>query len=618
MYHGGQIFDLSHGVAQHATKALERQTCSSQATNQVRKEHTWDHALANLSQATTISIGAEQGAWIQVRGIVDPLAEDAPRLAGALEALSARLQASVMLQLQPAPLEKEPVRKFTRTALPSGSAYDGFAALARFDELVSDDILTLEVTTPSCWSVTARKSDIDLDNLRRVDVLKHGGHIDVEYELQSVYLEGAAMIGEKAASGLQLELLEGTSVLGETIVMQNMGYFALEARFGGVLLRTKPGISNETLALVESGSNFNEFDRSFGQDGVVMRLDKWLLPNIKLGCQLRPGQKVSNLFDNSKGRPKSLKRKASRARGNFNASLEGSCPTIHVFSVASGHLYEKLLRVMMLSARRSTKCPLRFWFFDGFMSPDFKASMVQFAAALDVSFEFIAFKWPSWLRDSHGAHFGIRGDKQRLIWAHKILFLDVIFPLDLQRIIFLDADLTIRGDLLELYTMDLNGAPYAFTPFCSGERVNTETKGYRFWDTGFWKDHLQEQPYHISALFVVDLVAFRRQSVGDTLRGVYHSMAGDPNSLSNLDQDLPNYAQHSVRIKALPQDWLWCESWCNNNTKATAKAIDLCQNPKTKENKILMAKRLIAEWSALDQEASAIIASSTKLGHQEL
>ena len=28
--------------------------------------------------------------------------------------------------------------------------------------------------------------------------------------------------------------------------------------------------------------------------------------------------------------------------------------------------------------------------------------------------------------------------------------------------------------------------------------------------TGFWKEHLGNRPYHISALFVVDLVAFRR------------------------------------------------------------------------------------------------------------
>ncbi len=51
----------------------------------------------------------------------------------------------------------------------------------------------------------------------------------------------------------------------------------------------------------------------------------------------------------------------------------------------------------------------------------------------------------------------------------------------------------------------------------------------------------------------MDLQVFRQQAVGDKLRGVYDSLARDPNSLSNLDQDLPNYAQHVVPIHSLPQ-----------------------------------------------------------------
>lgn len=48
---------------------------------------------------------------------------------------------------------------------------------------------------------------------------------------------------------------------------------------------------------------------------------------------------------------------------------------------------------------------------------------------------------------------------------------------------------------------------------------------------------------------------------------MYEQLSKDPNSLANLDQDLPNYAQHSIPIFSLPQPWLWCESWCGNATK---------------------------------------------------
>lgn len=75
-------------------------------------------------------------------------------------------------------------------------------------------------------------------------------------------------------------------------------------------------------------------------------------------------------------------------------------------------------------------------------------------------------------------------------------------------------------------------------------------------------------------------------------------------SLANLDQDLPNYAQHLVPIYSLPIEWLWCETWCGNETKANAKTIDLCNNPLTKEPKLQSARRMVAEWPGLDDEAT--------------
>lgn len=32
---------------------------------------------------------------------------------------------------------------------------------------------------------------------------------------------------------------------------------------------------------------------------------------------------------------------------------------------------------------------------------------------------------------------------------------------------------------------------------------------------------------------------------------------------------------HQVAIKTLPQEWLWCETWCDNASKRYAKTIDL-------------------------------------------
>jgi len=87
-----------------------------------------------------------------------------------------------------------------------------------------------------------------------------------------------------------------------------------------------------------------------------------------------------------------------------------------------------------------------------------------------------------------------------------------------KRIIYVDADQVIRADLKQLWNMDMEGKPYGYVPFCTSRN---DTLGFQFWRSGFWKDHLRGKPYHISALYMVDLENFRRHAVGDILRSTY-------------------------------------------------------------------------------------------------
>ena len=122
---------------------------------------------------------------------------------------------------------------------------------------------------------------------------------------------------------------------------------------------------------------------------------------------------------------------------------------------------------------------------------------------------------------------------------------------------------------------------------------------------GYWKQFLHGSPYHISALYVVDLKRFRQIAAGDRLRQQYHQLSADPASLSNLDQDLPNHMQHALPIHSLPQEWLWCETWCSDDSLKQARTIDLCNNPETKEPKLDRARRQIPEWTVYDDEIAA-------------
>lgn len=52
---------------------------------------------------------------------------------------------------------------------------------------------------------------------------------------------------------------------------------------------------------------------------------------------------------------------------------------------------------------------------------------------------YVSYKWPEWLTQ--------QTQKQRIIWGYKILFLDVLFPLHLKKVIYVDADQVLRADL---------------------------------------------------------------------------------------------------------------------------------------------------------------------------
>ena len=64
--------------------------------------------------------------------------------------------------------------------------------------------------------------------------------------------------------------------------------------------------------------------------------------------------------------------------------------------------------------------------------------------------------------------------------------------------------------------------------------------------------------------------------------------------------------QYFLRIYSLPQDWLWCETWCSDESLATAKTIDLCNNPMTKEPKLDRARRQVPEWTQYDNEIASL------------
>ncbi|XP_045583681.2 UDP-glucose:glycoprotein glucosyltransferase 1 isoform X2 [Procambarus clarkii] len=529
--------------------------------------------------------------------ICDPVSTAAQKIGPVLLVLQEVVNANIRVVLNAREKHSEmPLSSFYRYVLEPEPQFLDTGELspgphARFIGLPESPILTLNYHAPENWLVEVIHSIYDLDNIK-LESVEAGVHS--EFELEHLLVEGHCFEQSSGNPPRGLQFTLGNiqqPVMVDTIVMANLGYFQLKANPGAWLLKLRQGRSSEIYSIASHEGT----DTPAGSEDVQIIMSSFKSHVVKVRVAKKPGKQNMQLLSDDNEESGGL---WNSITSTFSSSgvAEDKDETVNIFSVASGHLYERFLRIMMLSVLRHTKMPVKFWFIKNFLSPSFKDVLPLLAKEYGFQYELVQYKWPRWLHQ--------QTEKQRIIWGYKILFLDVLFPLDIKKIIFVDADQVVRADINDLSDEDLDGAPYGFVPFCDSR---AEIDGFRFWKQGYWRNHLAGRKYHISALFVVDLKRFRRIAAGDRLRGQYQGLSQDPNSLSNLDQDLPNNMVHQVRIKSLPQDWLWCESWCDDESKKTAKIIDLCNNPMTKEAKLDAAQRIIPEWTTYDNEIKAVM-----------
>ncbi|KAL9083011.1 MAG: hypothetical protein Q9159_006030 [Coniocarpon cinnabarinum] len=582
---------------------------------------------------TCITVGDAEDAAVQLVASIDPSSESAQRWIPIINVLSKIAGVYTRIFLNPKQrLQELPTKRFYRHVLEHKPVFDANGAMAesraQFRSIPANALLTMTLDVAPPWLVAPKESVHDLDNLR-LSSLRNYPNITASYELENILIEGHSrdLTNGNAPRGVQFGLEDEAGVQqAGTIVMANLGYFQFKANPGAYNLALQHGASERIFTLDSAGTQ--GYDARPGDSTTDILLTSFkgstAFPRLsrKVGMELADvlefeslassdvlskGASIADDLLNKAGFPNA---QASEylargfkwgqdvlGMGSMSPPPASSTPQadINIFSVASGHLYERMLNIMMLSVMRHTEHTVKFWFIEQFLSPSFKAFLPTLAAEYGFDFEMVTYKWPHWLR--------AQTEKQRTIWGYKILFLDVLFPLDLDKVIFVDADQIVRTDMYDLVQHDLEGAPYAFTPMCDSR---TEMEGFRFWKQGYWSNFLRGKPYHISALYVVDLKRFRQMAAGDRLRQQYHSLSADPNSLSNLDQDLPNHMQHSLPIHSLPQEWLWCETWCSDEALTDARTIDLCNNPQTKEPKLERARRQVPEWTVYDDEIAAL------------
>ncbi|PPQ88795.1 hypothetical protein CVT25_010481 [Psilocybe cyanescens] len=571
------------------------------------------------SEYTSFEYGDNSTALHHVAAFLDPLSETAQKWSSLLKWLSNIPDIFIEIHLNPGGYKDIPLKRFYRYNLIPQLTFDKegheVSAQAVFEDIPVDPIYTLAMDVPTAWLARPREALYDLDNIQLGKLFPGDTAVEAVFDLDYIVIEGHAReIANQVPRGVQLQLATGDGVpVDDTQVVANLGYFQFKAKPGVFKLEIREGRGRKIFKL-DSAGNEGWDSPSVEEAGAEITVTSFEGLTLYPRLSRNPGMELAEVLEEEEKEEESkgiFEDLSSRVMSIFKSSkkeLSTEVVTvkpqadINIFTVASGLLYERFVGIMILSVLRNTNSTVKFWFIENFLSPSFLEFIPHMAEKYNFQYELVTYKWPSWLR--------AQTEKQRIIWAYKILFLDVLFPMDLKKVIFVDADQIVRADLKELVDLDLHGAPYGYTPMGDD---NTDMEGFRFWKTGYWKEFLQGKPYHISALYVIDLVRFRQLAAGDILRGSYHQLSADPNSLANLDQDLPNNLQAQVPIYSLSEDWLWCETWCSKDRLHRAKTIDLCQNPLTKEPKLARARQ-IPEWDEYDTEIARFTRDLAKAG----
>ncbi|KAI9827074.1 MAG: hypothetical protein M1826_006438 [Phylliscum demangeonii] len=582
---------------------------------------------------SALRVGNADNIVIYLVAVLDPASEIAQRWLPILNAVCKLQGVYLKLILNPRDnLQELPIKRFYRYVLQSEPLFNADGSVkglsAQFEDLPRDALLTVGLDVPSSWLVAPKESVHDLDNIK-LNTLKDVQEVYALYELEHILIEGHSRDTTTGSAPRGAQLVLGTPQKAhtmDTIIMANLGYFQFKANPGVWEMDLLSGKSQDLYSFDSPGSK-GPRPQPGDESRQIEVLDfqgKTLFPRLSR----KPGREMDDVletFIDQPDAPLSYFSRVLKLAGNLLSGVglarDSQQADINIFSVASGHLYERMLNIMMISVMKHTQYSVKFWFIEQFLSPSFKVlrslrkgsakdmtdcaqdSIPHLAAEYGFNYEMVTYKWPHWLRAQR--------EKQREIWGYKILFLDVLFPLSLNKVIFVDADQIVRTDMYDLVRHDLGGAVYGFTPMGDSR---SEMEGFRFWKQGYWKTYLRGLPYHISALYVVDLHKFRQVAAGDRLRQQYQQLSADPNSLSNLDQDLPNHMQHTLPIHSLPQEWLWCETWCSDEDLATARTIDLCNNPMTKEPKLDRARRQVPEWTVYDDEIREVIRRRSREG----
>ena len=184
-------------------------------------------------------------ALLHAVAFIDPLCKDAQRMAPILMALASVFKAHVHVILNPvSEMGSLPIKGYYRFVLKPELEFDDDGSVATnlratFSNLPVSKLLSMNLHPPNAWFVSAAECVHDMDNVLLEKLEAHETALVASYRLDHLLLTGHCIDDDRQPpAGLQLNLhtpAHGGSapqLVGDTLVMSNLGYFQLKARPG--------------------------------------------------------------------------------------------------------------------------------------------------------------------------------------------------------------------------------------------------------------------------------------------------------------------------------------------------------------------------------------------------
>ena len=338
---------------------------------------------------STIAVGDPTTALSQIIVALDPASEIAQRWVPILTTLSELSGMYIKMFLNPLEsLQELPVKRYYRQVLQSRPSFDDRGSIkdpkALFYGMPKDALLTVGMDVPPAWLVMPKESVHDLDNIK-LETLQEGEVVDALYELKYILIEGHSREVKTGRPPRGAQLMLGTDKephATDTIIMANLGYLQFKASPGLWKVDLLPGRSQEVFSISRADSKgyASRTDDGSIEIELLTFQGRTLFPRLSR----KPGRELEDVLAESATSTGRLSQHISKgikiaqeALSKLGWSKESKHADINIFSVASGHLYERMLNIMMVSVMKHTKHTVKFWFIEQFLSPSFRVSLLR-------------------------------------------------------------------------------------------------------------------------------------------------------------------------------------------------------------------------------------------------